>query len=269
MAPQINDRLDLDFTAESFEPETENFLYTTFGRIVRGDDRVYFGQIFKRLQDISPPEFTAALIQVPDGDIYPELAAHSDLRVAEVPDPIPDHIHLKRPCFSYYDEYKEQGMTIRIPNLLLEEIHVLEALSEEPHPGIVKYYGCRVRRGWITGIALEQHWGDLKSYVRAREEPPIEEGRFFAALESAIRHVHSCGFAHNDIKPSNILLNAERMPVLADFNSCRPIGKELRYSRGTPGWTDPDDPWDTSEIWHDWYGVERVREWLKASRESS
>lgn len=268
MAPEIKHILDLDFTAQEPEPGTENVLYTTFGKIERGEDRFYYGQIFKREQDISFPEFTRTLKQIPDGDIYPALATHSDIRVAQVPDPFPDHIHLKRPSIQCYDDFKAQDKTSLISNHFLQEIYVLEALSEAPHPGIVKYYGCRVRRGWITGIALEHYWKDLKRYVQARKGPPIDEEPFLAALESAIRHLHTCGFAHNDVKPSNILLNEERMPILVDFNSCQPIGKELNNCRGSPGWSDPEDPWDTSEIWHDWFGVEKIREWLKEARES-
>lgn len=113
---------------------------------------------------------------------------------------------------------------------------------------------ARLDHGSGTGATL----GRLEELRPGENRPPIDEGPFLAALESAIRHVHTCGFAHNDIKPANILLNEERMHVLADFNSCQPIGKELRYSRGTPGWIDPEGPWDTSEIWHDWFGVERI-----------
>ncbi|KAJ5618430.1 kinase-like protein [Penicillium herquei] len=268
MAPEITHILNLDFTAESSEPETEVFLYTTFGKIERGDDYVYFGQLPKRLQEISLPEFSAALTRVPDEDIYPKLASNSDTRVAEVPDPVPPHLYLKRPWLSFYDEFKEQDTFSAIPIILLGEIYALEALSKDPHPGIIKYYGCRLRRGWITGPALEQHWENLKGYIQAKEGPPIDEETFLAALKSAICHVHSCGFAHNDIKPDNVLLNQDRLPVLIDFNSCQSIGHELQYSRGTPGWTDPEDPWDTSETWHDWFGFERIREWLKIAREN-
>ncbi|KAJ5729464.1 kinase-like protein [Penicillium malachiteum] len=230
MAPEITHLLNLDFTAESFEPETE----------------------------ISLPETSAALTKVPDEDIYPALASHSDITVAEVLDPIPPHIYLKRPWLSFYDDYKEQDAVNAVPIILLGEIYALQALSKDPHPGIIKYYGCRVSSGWITGFALEHHWEDLKGYIQAKKGPPIDEEPFLAALKSAICHVHSCGFAHNDIKPDNILLDKERLPVLTDFNSCQPIGRELRYSRGTPGWTDPEDPWDNSETWHDWFGTESI-----------
>lgn len=54
-------------------------------------------------------------------------------------------------------------------------------------------------------------------------------------LASAVSHLHLAGLAHNDLKPSNILLNKDHMPVLIDFGSCRPFGGRLMQG-GTPGW---------------------------------
>jgi len=56
-----------------------------------------------------------------------------------------------------------------------------------------------------------------------------------ATLESSIRHLHSLGLAHNDINPSNISVNARCIPILAEFDSCCPVGEMLTYSRGTQG----------------------------------
>jgi hypothetical protein len=60
----------------------------------------------------------------------------------------------------------------------------------------------------------------------------------------------------------HILANATGMPVLADFDSCRPVGRKLTYSRGTPGWIDEGDNYDTSEIRHDTFAIKKIREWL-------
>ncbi|KAK3307161.1 uncharacterized protein B0T15DRAFT_166371 [Chaetomium strumarium] len=80
-----------------------------------------------------------------------------------------------------------------------------------------------------------------------------------AALESAIRHLHSLGVAHN----GNVMVNAEGIPVLIDFGSSRAIGKKLGPSRGTAGWIegDPSD-YDTSDDGHDLYALEKIRAWL-------
>ncbi|KAK1763221.1 hypothetical protein QBC33DRAFT_518813 [Phialemonium atrogriseum] len=148
-----------------------------------------------------------------------------------------------------------------IPALLLEEAHTLEAISRHPHPGIAVYHGCRVRRGFVTGLVLDRHVSDLKHYV-SDHMGPLDKGPFMEALELAVDHLHSLGLAHNDVNPSNILIKAAGMPVLADFDSCRPVGQRLTYSRGTPGWIDKDDSYDTSETRHDTFAMKKIRAWL-------
>jgi serine/threonine protein kinase len=64
----------------------------------------------------------------------------------------------------------------------------------------------------------------------------ISHGPFMAAPESAIKHLHSHGLAHNNLTSSNIMVNKEGIPVLIDFGECQPIGSHLKYIRGTPGW---------------------------------
>jgi hypothetical protein len=47
MPPEITHYLDMDFVAESFDPVTSDFLYTTFA-LIEKDDAVFFGQLAKR-----------------------------------------------------------------------------------------------------------------------------------------------------------------------------------------------------------------------------
>ncbi|KAJ6032494.1 serine/threonine protein kinase [Penicillium herquei] len=235
MAPQITQIADLDFSVEAFDPEADTFLYTSFCR-VEEEDSIFFGQIPKRKRFISPEE----------GSFH------------AVDDPLPSNIYLKRPRLLVYDDYKEQDAVDIIPALLLEEAKTLEILSKNPHPGIIK--------GFITALALERHPSDLKGYIK-NQKGLLNEEDFMGALESAIKHLHSLGFAHNDINTANVLVDKERMPILADFNSCKPIGEKLTYSQGTLGWTDEDDEWDVSETHHDLFGMEKTRKWLKTSIE--
>lgn len=84
-----------------------------------------------------------------------------------------------------------------------------------------------------------------------------------AALESAVKHLHSLGLAHNDIDPRNIMVDATGMPILIDFGSCREVGRKLGVSRGTTGWIQGDSlAYDTSEAGHDLFALEKVRAWL-------
>ncbi|OIW34253.1 hypothetical protein CONLIGDRAFT_567185 [Coniochaeta ligniaria NRRL 30616] len=260
MAPEISHFRDMDFVAESFDPATKDFLYTTFA-VIEGDDAVYFGQLPKPKRQITFEDYTSALMRLPDAEIYPRLPTGGELTVAPDNLDLSTKFYLKRPRLFQYDEYKAQDCLDIIPALLLEEAYTLEKLSRHPHPGIVQYHGCRVRRGFVTGLVLDRHIDDLKNYVR-KQKGPLDKGPFMEALESAVGHLHSLGLAHNDVNPSNILVNAAGLPVLADFDSCHGVGTKLTYTRGTPGWVDESDSYDTSEISHDRYAIQRIRTWL-------
>lgn len=51
---------------------------------------------------------------------------------------------------------------------------------------------------------------------------PIHEARpYFRQLTSAIGYLHERGITHNDIKPANIVMNHNNVPVLVDFGFAR------------------------------------------------
>jgi serine/threonine protein kinase len=45
-------------------------------------------------------------------------------------------------------------------------------------------------------------------------------------LEKALRHMHSCGYCHLDVKPSNVFI-FESSCFLGDYGAARPIGSEV------------------------------------------
>jgi serine/threonine protein kinase len=262
MAPQITRFSDLTHVAEVFG-DNEEFLYTEF-HLVTEDDVVYYGKLEIDKLKISLEQFTAALQRVPDEELFPELP--SDVMFTLAPEDLSsDSLYLKRSRLKDYNDYKEQDAVDLLSLMLLDEARALELVSKHPHPGIIKYHGCRVRRGHITGLLLDKYPYDLGQYLKD-SMGKIDKEAFVAALDSAVQHLHSLGLAHNDINPGNILINAERMPVLVDFGSCCEIGQKLGASRGTAGWMEGDmDDYTTSETRHDTFAVERIRAWLDTS----
>ena len=77
---------------------------------------------------------------------------------------------------------------------------------------------------------LDCHSYDLKDYMK-NVGGITDKKAFIDALESAIHHLHSLGWAHNDLNPTNVLVNDSEsgggMPVLIDFGSAREIGRLL------------------------------------------
>lgn len=160
-----------------------------------------------------------------------------------------------------YDVYKDEDILYIISAVLIDEARALETISKNPHPGIIRYHGCRVRRGRITGLVLDRHGHDLNHYHKD-SIGPFHKDAFMDALEAAVHHLHSLGLAHNDINPANILVNDAGLPVLVDFGASREIGMKLTFSRGTPAWIDEAEDYTTSEKRHDTFAIEKIRAWL-------
>lgn len=59
-------------------------------------------------------------------------------------------------------------------------------------------------------------------------------------LLAGIKHLHSLGIIHNDITPSNIMIDEDNTLVLIDFDSCRRPGEALGNTKRTYGWYNPN-----------------------------
>lgn len=262
MTPQITAWEDLIFNAETVDPETGAYQHTTFG-VVDEDDTAYFGKLYTPKSSIAFSQLTSALVPIPDEDIFPEWALHS-AKLTQAQETLPPDHFIKRPSLSLYDVFQEHNVLRLIPKGLLEEAEAMEMMSKHPHPNIVKYHGCRVRRGRITGLVLDWHANTLFDYVTNNIES-LDKERFMQALESAIHHLHSLGWAHNDLQPHNIMVSEGGMPVLIDFGSAREVGAKLGTSRGTQAWIDKQmKDYHTSDKSHDISALEKVRKWLDA-----
>lgn len=264
MAPVVRQWSDLHLLSEAFDSATKAFLYTTFA-VIDDEDVVYFGQLNVPKRELTFDQVTAALERIPDEHLFPELPPNASFTLAPL-ELDKASCYIKRPRLGAYEDYKEQDALEVLPLMLLEEVDALELVSRRPHPGIIRYHGCRVRRGRITGLVLDKYEHNLHQYVSEGLGTAIDTDAFMAALEAAVRHLHSSalGVAHNDLNPHNVLLNADSMPVVADFGSCRRVGEKLGTTRGTPGWIEGDvADYTTSEVRHDVFALGRIRDWLE------
>ncbi|USX53171.1 serine/threonine-protein kinase [Lentzea sp. HUAS12] len=99
-----------------------------------------------------------------------------------------------------------------------KEICALAGLS---HPGLVKVYDADPS-GETPYLVLELIEGKTLRDRIAKGPMSVEEvRRVGAALADALAHVHSRGFIHRDVKPSNILFDDDGLPRLADFGLVR------------------------------------------------
>lgn len=262
MAPQVTAWEDLNFFHEEVDDETGEFRHTTFA-VFDEDDIAYFGKSDHPKCSIDFEQLKSALAAIPDDDLFPEWAP-SNAELTQAQDTLPPNLYIKRPNLSLYDIFQEHNVLNLIPKGLLEEAKVMETLSQHSHPSIIRYHGCRVRRGRITGLVLDRHPSTLTDYMK-NKVGPVDKEPFMQALNSAIYHLHSLGWAHNDLNPSNILVDEEGMPILIDFGSAREIGTKLGTSRGTKGWIDGEmKDYHTSDKHHDLFALEKIQMWLDA-----
>ncbi|KAI1172336.1 kinase-like domain-containing protein [Nemania sp. FL0916] len=238
---------------EAFDQGASEPKYTTFYYLTP-EDELFFGESTKKKREISLEEYGALLKRVGDEEVYPQVPADLELTIAPA-EWNDSNAFIKRPGLDCYESMKESEY---VPRSVLDETTIMEQLSKTPHPNIIKYYGCRVKRGRITALVLELLDQTLTQFKSDGKLSSLDKEKFMDSLQSAVNHLHSLGLAHNDINPDNIMVK-DGMPVLIDFGSCARAGQRLQ-SLGTHGWY--EELFFTSEFKHDTYSMGKLREWL-------
>lgn len=57
------------------------------------------------------------------------------------------------------------------------------------------------------------------------------------SIQAAVKHLHSLGYAHNDISARNIVFDSNGIAVLVDLDSCVPIGEKVKKGGVVGGWS--------------------------------
>ncbi|KAI0629755.1 hypothetical protein C8Q77DRAFT_1064543 [Trametes polyzona] len=138
---------------------------------------------------------------------------------------------------------------------LWNEMKVVRSLKHEPHPSIIPFYSFIITPSYAL-ITMAYHPRLITVEV---SEPHAKE--WFRSLLSGVEFLHKRGVVHNDIKPANILLSDEDVPVLVDFGFAErydvdaPEAFHSNLSYGTPEYLSPERarglPHDTrkSDVW--------------------
>jgi tRNA A-37 threonylcarbamoyl transferase component Bud32 len=114
------------------------------------------------------------------------------------------------------------------------------------HRGIVALYDTGTTEDGICFLVTEFIEGKtLEEVLREGPVEPRRAARLIAEIADALQYAHDHGVVHRDVKPSNILIDGEGQPHVADFGLAKwDAGGETMTSdgrvMGTPAYMSPE-----------------------------
>jgi len=109
-----------------------------------------------------------------------------------------------------------------------------KVLARLRHPNLVRVYdlGDDETRGALYFVMdlVVGRGGEARTLADVKPGDADEEqlAHWYAQLKSALEYVHAAGIVHRDVKPGNVLLDADGNAILGDFGISRFLDDELR-----------------------------------------
>ena len=98
----------------------------------------------------------------------------------------------------------------------------VEVVARMRHPSIVTLYESGVSREGEPWFAMELVEGDrLDAFVRAHALVPRQVAELMKHVAEGVAYAHKRGVIHRDLKPGNIIVDAEGVPRVLDFGLAR------------------------------------------------
>ena len=122
-----------------------------------------------------------------------------------------------------------------------KEISILKKIPA--HPNIIRLLEIFNDADYHYLVFEFAPLGDLVSYFFKEDLFPEEKlKRFFGQFLEGLRHIHTSGVIHRDIKPDNILMDEQFNPKIADFGISNIFkeGEVIEDTGGTPLYLSPE-----------------------------
>uniref|UniRef100_A0ACD5YMS9 Uncharacterized protein n=1 Tax=Avena sativa TaxID=4498 RepID=A0ACD5YMS9_AVESA len=113
----------------------------------------------------------------------------------------------------------DKAEVLGIPGMAPRVLREVAAMRRLRHPGVLRLHEVLATRSRIYLVMELAPRGDLQSALAANRKgfPERTARRIFVQLASALAHCHARGVTHRDVKPQNILLDANGALKVSDF----------------------------------------------------
>jgi len=113
-----------------------------------------------------------------------------------------------------------------------------EALTRLKHPNIVELIDFGQTKDGIYYLVMPLIEGvRIDRFVRENNIDTRGVARLFADIADGLQHIHVRGILHRDLKPGNILVTPEGIPVITDFGLAKRIRSHSGHSSNLPSIT--------------------------------
>ncbi|KLO10195.1 kinase-like protein [Schizopora paradoxa] len=113
---------------------------------------------------------------------------------------------------------------------LAREIRIWAALDDK---NVLPFFGYTLEGQNMTPSFVSE-WmehGNLHDFMKSFPRGSIETCTMLIGIASGLSHLHSKGIIHADLKSHNVLISADKSPLLADFG----LSLMLNHSQTSPG----------------------------------
>ena len=120
-----------------------------------------------------------------------------------------------------------------------------EAAANLDHPNVLPIYEVGEHQGQQYFSMKLAPGGSLADKVAALVNDPKAAVSLFVKVCRAVDFAHRCGILHRDLKPGNVLLDADGTPYVTDFGLAKKVEGDSGLTQsgailGTPSYMAPE-----------------------------